>query len=141
MIRATYDSNVWISGIFWVGEGIKLIRLAQKGSVQVFVSQEILLEIASVLQRERKFQLLLKERNNGVKQVLERIISISTMVHIKEKVSVIKEDPDDDKILECAVNSSSSYILTYDNHLLRVGQYKGISILHPTEFLKEMPKL
>jgi len=44
---------------------------------------------------------------------------------------VIKEDPDDNKIIECAISSNSEFIITYDKHLLKVKEYKGIQIIRP----------
>ena len=136
MIKATFDSNVWLSGIFWVGEAVKLINLAESGKIDVFVSKEILIEIAEVLQTEKKFQLILKERKEKIKDAIEKVIEISKMVQIKKRVDVVKDDPDDNKIIECAVNSESSFLLTYDNHLLKIAEYKGVKIMHPSDFLK-----
>jgi predicted nucleic acid-binding protein len=50
-------------------------------------------------------------------------------------LAVIKDDPDDDRILECAANSGSDYIITGDKDLLRLGQYDSIRILNVSDFL------
>lgn len=39
------------------------------------------------------------------------------------RLDVIKEDPPDDRVLECAVSSGADYIVTGDKDLLRLGQY------------------
>jgi predicted nucleic acid-binding protein len=44
-------------------------------------------------------------------------------------------DPDDNRILECAVEAEAEFILTNDRHLLRLGNYTGIKIVRPHEFL------
>jgi hypothetical protein len=44
-------------------------------------------------------------------------------------VNAIAADPDDNMILECAVEAGSDFIITADNHLLRLGQYEGIPII------------
>lgn len=56
-----------------------------------------------------------------------------TLVESKEKVNVVKEDPDDNIIIECALVSKSKYIITYDKHLLKIKDYKGIRIIRPEE--------
>ena len=38
--------------------------------------------------------------------------------------------------MECAVEGSVDYVVTNDNHLLKLGEYKGIKIIKPKEFLK-----
>ena len=50
-------------------------------------------------------------------------------------MDVVKEDPDDNKIIECAIESEAEYILSYDNHLLRLKEYLGIKIIKPEEAL------
>ncbi|MBI5389261.1 hypothetical protein HZB01_02675 [Candidatus Woesearchaeota archaeon] len=46
---------------------------------------------------------------------------------------VVKEDPDDDMIIACAVASKSQFIITYDKHLLKLKEHKGIKIIKPEE--------
>jgi predicted nucleic acid-binding protein len=48
---------------------------------------------------------------------------------------VIKDDPDDNRVLECAVSAGSAYIVTGDKHLLRLGVYDSIRILRVSDFL------
>ena len=54
----------------------------------------------------------------------------------KTTLSVIKEDPDDDRILECAIEARSRFIITQDKDLLRLGDFEGIEIVRPEEFLQ-----
>ncbi len=49
---------------------------------------------------------------------------------------MIDEDPEDDKILECAFDSGVDYIISGDSHLLDLKDFKGIEILSPDEFLE-----
>jgi predicted nucleic acid-binding protein len=39
------------------------------------------------------------------------------------QLDIIKEDPADDRILECAVTGGSNYIVAGDKDLLRLGQF------------------
>jgi uncharacterized protein len=61
------------------------------------------------------------------------VLGFLTLVTPSNKIEIIKEDIDDNKILECAVESKSEYLLTYDNHLLRLKDYEGIKIISPEE--------
>ena len=54
----------------------------------------------------------------------------------KQKVEIVKDDPDDNKVIECAIESSSDYIVTYDKHLLKLKKYEEIKIMKPEEILK-----
>ena len=48
---------------------------------------------------------------------------------------VIKEDPSDNMILECAVAGGVDFVISGDDHLLAVGEFHGIRIVNPSEFL------
>ena len=44
-------------------------------------------------------------------------------------------DPDDNRILECALAAGSDCIVTYDKDLLCLGEYAGIKIVSAVAFL------
>lgn len=46
---------------------------------------------------------------------------------------MVKDDPDDNKVLDCALESNSKYIITYDLHLLNLKEHQGIRIIKPEE--------
>jgi predicted nucleic acid-binding protein len=52
-----------------------------------------------------------------------------------ENVTVVKDDPDDDKFLAIAIVSGAEHIISGDTHLLSIGNYQGIEILTPADFL------
>jgi predicted nucleic acid-binding protein len=59
-----------------------------------------------------------------------------------ETADVVKDDdPDDNKIIECALAAGADAIVTGDKHLLRLGQYGGIRIVRVREFLKRRSRL
>jgi predicted nucleic acid-binding protein len=47
----------------------------------------------------------------------------------------VVDDPDDDKVIECAVVGKADYIVTGDRHLLVFGQYGNISIVKAAQFI------
>jgi predicted nucleic acid-binding protein len=47
----------------------------------------------------------------------------------------VKDDPDDNRVLECAVAAESDYIITGDSDLLRLKQHGRVPILRVSEFL------
>ena len=70
------------------------------------------------------------------KNIIEKILLFASLIEPKQKINVVKDDPDDNKVIECAIESSSGYIITYDKHLLKIKEYKRIKILKPEEILK-----
>ena len=62
-------------------------------------------------------------------------------VRPSETLAVIQDDPDDDRILACAVAAGAGFIVSGDNHLLRLGHFRGIQILKVAEFMQCLPGL
>ncbi len=62
---------------------------------------------------------------------MEAILSFSEIINPEIKVDVIKSDPDDNKILECAIACRASYIISGDSHLLELREYGSIKIINP----------
>lgn len=63
-----------------------------------------------------------------IENVLEKMMSISTILNPEEKLDVIKDNPYDNKFLECALASNADYIVSGDSHLLNLKEFRGIKI-------------
>lgn len=50
---------------------------------------------------------------------------------IIEKVSVITRDPEDNKILECALSGKADLVVTSDQDLIKLKVFHGTGIVHP----------
>ena len=68
-----------------------------------------------------------------VAEITEKVLAFVTLVSPSVKIDAVKEDPDDNHIIECALESNSKYIITYDKHLLNLKEYLGIRIIRPEE--------
>ena len=131
--RIVLDSNVIISGILFGGHPGRLLEHALDGSLQCFLSLPILDEIREVLQRP-KFGL----SSEQALTLIEELHDLCCIVTPKTGVRVIDADPDDNMILECASAANAHIIVSGDSHLLDLGQWKGIRILTPFDFAKEI---
>jgi predicted nucleic acid-binding protein len=58
--------------------------------------------------------------------------------HKTPKLKIIKDDPDDNKFIKCAVELEAKYIISGDKHLKEIKKYMNIWIVNPMEFLKIM---
>lgn len=135
MIKVVLDTNIWLSGLFWKGECYKLIEIAEKNT-EIIITKEIISEIVDVLNREAKFQRFIENRNLAIKFLLKNILKISNLIIVKSKIDIIKEHPEDNRILEAAIDGKVNYIITYDNHLLKIKEYNGIKIIKPRDFFR-----
>ena len=57
------------------------------------------------------------------------------MVTPSETVALVSADPDDDKILACALAVQAKAVVTGDHHLLDLGEFRGIAVMTVSDFL------
>lgn len=134
-MKIIVDTNVLISATFWNGDSNKIIELVESDKLELILSEQIIKEFSEVLNSEEiKKKIAIK--NLEIQRTIEKIREISTIVEPKCKLTVVKKDPDDNIVLECAKEGKVDFILTYDNHLLDFKKFENIPILKPDAFLK-----
>jgi putative PIN family toxin of toxin-antitoxin system len=70
--------------------------------------------------------------------ILTELMSISDFVNPSETINIVAEDPEDNRILECAVAANADYVITGDSHLLKLNKYLNIDVLNVAVFLEEL---
>jgi putative PIN family toxin of toxin-antitoxin system len=90
-------------------------------------------EFFSVISRPR-FRFISEEQKA---ELLARLISHCEIVEPKECLSIIKEDPADNKVLECALEDRAQFIITGDQHLLTLKHFGRTIILTASIFLEK----
>ena len=131
-LKVVLDTNIYLSAILFGGKPRKIISLAKDKKIDVIVSPKILLEVSNKLHSKFGWN------EEQVKQVIKAIGKIASVVEPSKKLVIVKSDPSDNKILECAVDSKATFIVTGDKHLLDIGKYKKITILSPEKFLNKV---
>ncbi|PIN91352.1 putative toxin-antitoxin system toxin component, PIN family [Candidatus Pacearchaeota archaeon CG10_big_fil_rev_8_21_14_0_10_32_14] len=127
-MKFTLDTNFLISATQWKNSvAHKLLIKLIEADAQLFTTKEIIEEFNEVLIRDFKYS------NEEVENIIEKILFITTLVSPSIKLDIIKDDPDDNIVLECAQESNSEYIITYDKHLLKLKEYQGIKIIKPED--------
>jgi uncharacterized protein len=133
MIRVVVDTNVLVSSFFG-GKPREVIDLWKAGDITLCLSGPVVGEYIAVLER-----LGLAE-----KQELSELLQLfRTGFHClftaeTPSLAIVKADPSDDKFIECAVALQARFIISGDKALLAVGDYLGLSILSPREFMERM---
>ena len=136
MIRLVIDTNVFVSALIST-RSIPALLLDEAGKkYSLFISKEILGEVEDVISR-KKFGFTKQK----ISSALEAILSYSEIINPDIKVDVIKSDPDDNKILECAIACAASYIVSGDSHLLELREYGSIKIINPKTALELLNNL
>ncbi len=132
MRKVVIDTNVFISSFFG-GIPRRIIDLWKNGEIILCLSQEIVEEYIEVLNR---LGIEKQEINKLIKLFLENYYSI--FVSKTPKLSIVKDDPDDNKFIECAVALDCKIIISGDNHLKSIKRYIDIDILSPREFIERI---
>jgi|SRR3989344_7649329 len=133
-MRIVLDTNVLISGTFWTGTSYEVIQLIDKGKVKIITSKEILEEYDRILHSD---EILEKKAYQSEKMTaVLKLVQIAIFVEPKEKFKVVEKDPDDDKFIDAAVEGKAEYIITQDEHLLKLKEFRRIKIVKPEEFLE-----
>lgn len=131
--RVTVDTNIYISGLNFGGLPERLLRLAKAGVIQLVTSDAILTEVANVL-RGKKFAWPESE----IEKALRQLSLISERVQPVRTLDIITTDPSDNRILECAEAGQADYIVSGDDHLLRLHRFGDTPILRLGEFMKQI---
>lgn len=131
MLRVTLDTNVYVSALEFGGVGARLLGMARAGIVRIDVSDAILDELVTVLRDDFAWEAY---RLHFAREQLARL---GNLVTPKKAIDAIKEDPDDNGILECAVEAGSEFIVTSDKDLLRLGEYGSIRIVTASQLLEQ----
>ncbi len=132
MIRFVFDTNTIVSALLFDNSVPRRAFDRALDSGTILVSDSLVMELSRVLGRERFDQYVsLEERN----EFLVSLIRESDLIEITESVQACR-DPDDDRILELAVNGAAAYIVTGDSDLLVMNPFRGVEILTAAGFLR-----
>ncbi|HMC29558.1 MAG TPA: putative toxin-antitoxin system toxin component, PIN family, partial [Candidatus Angelobacter sp.] len=128
------DSNIYVSALQFGGVPLQFLNAARNGAFRLAISEALIAEIRGVLLEKFRWP---EER---LDEAIANLLDFTQLVKPTYTVSVIADDPDDDRIIECAIASSSQFIVSGDKHLLRLTRYENIRILKVSEFLALVPK-
>jgi hypothetical protein len=129
--KVVLDTNVWTS--FCLKK--KLANEFVKEGVRIYVSNPILAELARALSYPKLAELL-DGAGLSPKEIIRAVVDRSETVRPRHKLRIVKDDPADDRILECALQANCKFIISGDRHLLKLGKFRNIEILSLREFLK-----
>ena len=135
MIEVTADSNIYISALVFGGRALEFIEAARNGQFRLVLSEPLLIEILRVLQGKFGWSAL------TIDEARELIEELTVRVEPTEAIEAVVSDPDDNRVLECAIAAGSRLIVTGDGDLLRLGHYRDVSILRLADFLALMTSI
>ncbi len=134
-MRIVVDTNVMIAAILWQGPPHRILELAEKGQVSLCATPSVLEELQEVLERS-KFRKQLQNRATSIEEIMSGLLPLVELYEPTAVPNAVPTDPDDEIFIECALSADAPFLISGDNHLLRLRKYRRIRIVTPTEFLR-----
>lgn len=133
LLRAVVDTNVYISAFLYPQRAIfQIVHRAARRQYHLLISPAIISEVGRVMREDLGW-----EENARICH-LKTLAKAAEIVIPRLTLEVIREDPPDNRILECAVEGRANLIVSGDRHLRRLQVYQGIPIVRPIDFLRTL---
>lgn len=129
------DTNSIISGLFWGGTPRKVMDLALSGTIRLYTSSELLVELADVLSRD-KWIGQLNTKQLTASAIVVRYSALARTIKTSALISPVSRDADDDAVLACALTANAHLIVSGDKDLLVLNPWQNIPILNPADALR-----
>ncbi len=136
-LHVVVNTNVLISGSFGItnSPSSKILDVIRSQKIILTTSPVIIQEIKNVLNRKRIVKITkmtTKERADFIDNLIER----SDVTKGKQLSEISGRDIKDDKFLACAIEGKADYIISGDEDLLDIKEFKGIKIITPRKFVE-----
>ena len=123
MLGVTADTNVYVSAFAFGGKPLQILEIAAQGLIRLSISDAILQETIRVLGGKFRWE------EAALREVDALLRSIAEVVAPTQAVDVVKSDPPDNRVLECAAEAKSDYIVSGDRDLLKLGHFGDTPIV------------
>jgi putative PIN family toxin of toxin-antitoxin system len=131
--KVVIDTNVMISGLGWSGAADRVLTLLEDGEFEFYFSLPILQEYLKVLQYE-KFQFSVDDH----KKILGLVVMSGHLITVRKSLTIVEEDPSDNKFLELAETIDADFFISGDKHLLDLKRHKRTRIVTPRALMHLM---
>jgi uncharacterized protein len=134
-MRVVIDTNIWVSGLLWGGIPNQVIQRVRQGAVQAMITAPMLAELARTFaypKLQPKIQQM-QETPDGLLLAVQELTQ--SCIPVQLMVPTLR-DTKDLVVLEAAVGGNAGNIITGDRDLLVLGEFSGIPIRSPQDFLQ-----
>jgi putative PIN family toxin of toxin-antitoxin system len=140
-MRITLDTNVLVSAfISRRGHSADILDMvATFQEITLVLSDEILEEFVDVISRD-EVKARFGYSETDVHRFERAIREVAEIVKVTSDFRVVREDPEDDVVLNTAHDGKADYIVSGDKHLKKLRRFKGVRILSPSAFMVTITK-
>ena len=134
-MRVVFDTNVLISAfVFPGGAPETAYRAALSGRITLVTCPPLLAELGRVLADRFGWE------DAMVEGAIAQVARIGTVVRPRDTLSVIEQDPADDRVLEAAREGAADVIVSGDRHLLRLGSWETIRVVRVADLIADLER-
>lgn len=128
-MRVVADTNIYISALMFGGLPDVFLKQAFQGAFLLVTSPALLDELDEKLRQ--KFEVSPEDAD----AIRIRLEEIAHVVRPDMTLDIIKDDPDDNRVLECAAVGNADYVVSGDRHLLKLVTFDSVPILTVRQFM------
>ncbi len=141
MFTAVFDANLLVSAFLSRenpgGATNQLLLFVREETIDLCLSIDIIDEAIGILLERPRLRQRYQYSPAQVAQYRFDILTIARIIDDPAPMpGAVPRDPDDDKIVACAVAAGARYLVTRDLDLLSLGSFQTIAIISPEDFLR-----
>jgi len=139
-VRVVLDTNVLVSGLV-AGQGVprQILDAWVEGCFTLVTSLYLVEELVHVLSYPRIAKRL-RISSEEVEALLAALLSQAEVVPGHLCLPGVTRDPKDDSVVACAKEGQADCIVSGDQDLLVLGEYEGIQVVTPRQFMQSILK-
>ncbi|MBF0607056.1 MAG: putative toxin-antitoxin system toxin component, PIN family [Candidatus Magnetobacterium sp. LHC-1] len=136
MLKVLLDANIFVSALIKPYSNPSMIlNMVREGRVRLLLSGTIIYEVRRVLSYAR-IRRIHRFTDEQIDEFVKDLSEFAIITPGNIKVDVIKDDPADNKYIECAIEGQADYIVSGDRHLTNLKHFQGINIVDPAMFIR-----
>jgi putative PIN family toxin of toxin-antitoxin system len=128
-LQVVLDTNIYIAAFHWPrGTHFPIWRAARDEQFTLLISPALVEEVVRVLRTDFQWQ------DERIQPLLRLLAHVAVIIQPATRVRAVKADPDDDRVLECAVAGNADILVSNDKHLSELKVFRGIPIVTGKQF-------
>jgi len=129
-VRVDFDTNIFISAFVNPGSLAEkaILRIIEQED-SLLISKDIIDEVLSVL------SLKFGRDREELSHVAVTLSELAELLKPARRINLLKDEPDN-RILECAIHGKADLLVTGNETILQLREYKGIKIISLREYLE-----
>lgn len=135
-MRITLDTNVLVSAFIskdgTCADVLDLVSTFEE--IELVLSQDILSEFAEVMRRKEAV-VRFKYDDKDITSFEGGVRGVAEIIKVASNLKFVPEDPDDDMVVNTAIDGKAQFIVSGDRHLRRLKKVEKVRIVTPRSFL------